>query len=1129
MILDERNMLSYFPLVLTAVLGALNDNLIKAAVIVFAALSVPADEAATVGLLAGALLMAPYVIFSGWAGIIADRYEKAGLIRVVKWSEMALAGAATGAMLLESIPLMLGVVFLMGTQSAFFGPLKHGWLPERLRPDQLVASNSWIDTGVFFAILGGTVIGGLLAGGESLVWAGYAAIAIALLGTAFCRMLPVETAAAPELEFPLNPLAGNWRILKALFADPVTGRAAILASWFWTAGSIYLSTLPAQLRQDLGGDERMMTAILALFAIGIGAGAFTATRKLKGRVSAAMVGPSSALITVAAFCLYAGFGAIEPDSGLAGLFASPAGLVVVGSLFAVAFGGGLFAVPLKAVIQDRAGAVERGQVMAGFGMLSSIAIVAASLLTSFAVSLGLAISHISLAVAVSALVALAASIAFFPRAALQGLGRLVLKRWFRIEIDGEKHLATKGPVVFVANHTSFADGPLLFSLIDRDASIAVNTGWAEKGLLSALSRILRIAPIDPQNPMAAKGLANTIREGGAALIFPEGRISTHGGLMKVYPGTAWLIDAARAPVVSINIEGLESSTVTRPIAGMARRLFPKVRIRVEAPRYLDIPPESTGAARRQHATRALQDTLEASRFRALSDTVSIPHAFHKARQGLSSRAAAVCDPTGTSLTRRKLAIGAAAFSALLRERTDPGETVGVLLPGAAGSPVALMGLWRAGRVAAILNPTLGSAPMLSAIDTAGIRRILTSREFVDKADIAEVVENLEQEGIEILWTDDLKAEITMAAKLRAMRAARRPDDVCLFLDDPAVVLFTSGTEGAPKGVVLTHENLIANVAQLRARTDIGPGDKVLSALPLFHGFGLTAGVLLPLLAGAPVMLYPSPLHYRIIPELAYNHRATLIFGTDTFLNGWGRRASAYDFSSVRAAIAGAEPVKDATRQLWSDQFGVRILEGFGATEAGPVIALNTPMENRSGTVGRSLPGIETRLEDAPGIDGHKLWIKGPNIMAGYLLAHDKGTLHAPAGGWHDTGDIITRDDDGFIRIVGRAKRFAKIGGEMVSLAAVEVLAAGQWPDNQVAAISVEDKRKGEKVILVTDRQDADRKSLSEAAKAQGVAEITVPSEVMVIDTIPLLASGKTDYPALMRLQDAEATRPTEPA
>ncbi|MFZ3583664.1 MFS transporter [Loktanella sp. DJP18] len=1115
MILETKKLLSYFPLIFTATLGALNDNLIKAAIIIFAAMSAPADQAATVGLLAGGLLMLPFVLFSGWAGIIADKFEKARMIRIVKWSELGLSVLATGAMLSGSLPAMLGIVFLMGTQSAFFGPLKLGWLPERLSEKDLVPANSYLDTGTFFAILAGTVAGGLLAGAESLIWVGAAAITLAVLGVVAAHVLPTGQAAAPDLNIPRNPLAGNWQILKALFSDRENGRAALLDTWFWVAGSVYLSALPAYLRLTLGGGEAMLTAVMAIFAVGIGTGAFAASAMLRGKISARLVLPSSLIIAVASFGLTFGFDTLAPNSGMAGLFATTEGLFVVACLTLIAFGGGMFAIPLKAFIQSRAGATERAQVMAGFNILSSIGIVLASIAMSVAIGAGLSLSGLFLSIAISAVGAVIASVVCFPRAAIQGTLRMITKIMFRVEVTGREHLDTQGPVVFVSNHVSFADGPLLFSLIDREVSIAVYTGWA-KGALARLARPLKIAAMDPQRPMAAKGMAHAVRDGGAVLIFPEGRISTHGALMKVYPGTAWLVDAAQAPVVSISIEGLESSIFNRPIPGMARRLFPKVRVRVCAPQKLGVPVELKGRARREVATRTLQDILEHGRFEMLNQQPSIPHAFHASCRTLDAKATALSDPLGTSLTRGKIAIGAAAFSAVLQRHTAPGEHIGVLLPGVAAAPIVLMGLWRAGRVAAILNPTLGVAPMMSAIDTGGIKQILTSQAFIDKANLGALVKDLEVQGITFLWTDALKAEIGTGAKIRAIMAAKRPTDVCLSFNDTAVILFTSGTEGAPKGVVLTHGNLVANLAQLRARTDVGPRDKMLSALPLFHSFGLTGGVLLPMMTGAHVMIYPTPLHYRIIPELAYGHNATLLLGTDTFLSGWGRRASAYDFASVRAAIAGAEPVKQATRALYSEKFGVRILEGFGATEAGPVVALNTPMENRSGTVGRVLSHIETRLDDVAGVDGKRLWIKGPNIMAGYLLAGDKGKIHAPEDGWYDTGDIVTVSSEGYMSIVGRAKRFAKVGGEMVSLAAAEVLASTLWPDAHVAALSTPDARKGEKVILITTQKNADRKTLSAFAKEKGTAEITVPSEIIIVEKIPLLASGKTDYPALSR-------------
>ena len=339
-------------------------------------------------------------------------------------------------------------------------------------------------------------------------------------------------------------------------------------------------------------------------------------------------------------------------------------------------------------------------------------------------------------------------------------------------------------------------------------------------------------------------------------------------------------------------------------------------------------------------------------------------------------------------------------------------------------------------------------------------------------------------------------------------------------DDPAAIVFTSGSEGTPKGVVLSHRNMLANIAQVAARIDYGRADRVFNVLPLFHSFGLTYGLVLPLVDGVPVFMYPSPLHYKAIPELIYKTNATVLFGTDTFLAGYARTANAYDFRSLRYVVAGGEPVRAATHAAYLEKFGLRLLEGYGVTETGPVLALNTPMFNRFGTVGRMLPGIEQRLEPVSGIDiGGRLKVRGPNIMLGYLRAEQPGVLEPPADGWHDTGDIVAIDEDGFLSITGRAKRFAKLGGETVSLAASEMLAHDLWPEAVSAAAALPDARKGERIILLTEQTGADRAALLAHARARGATELMVPAEVRVVGSLPVLGSGKVDYVAVQQLAE----------
>ncbi|MGD0641250.1 MAG: AMP-binding protein, partial [Roseiarcus sp.] len=461
-------------------------------------------------------------------------------------------------------------------------------------------------------------------------------------------------------------------------------------------------------------------------------------------------------------------------------------------------------------------------------------------------------------------------------------------------------------------------------------------------------------------------------------------------------------------------------------------------------------------------------------------------------------------------------LGVALLARKIVERTSAGETVGLMLPNANGAAAAFMAVQAAGRVAAMLNFTAGAFNLIAACITARIRLVLCSRAFVEKGKLEDIVKQMEPH-IRFVWLEDLRDSATTLDKARAILdrgrefAPRRPDD-------PAVVLFTSGSEGMPKGVVLTHANILANVAQITARFDFTSADIVFNPLPIFHAFGLTGGLLLGMMTGMKVYLYPTPLHYRQIPELVYKVNATALFGTDTFLAGYARAANPYDFHTVRYLVSGAEPVKAETRRIYMEKFGLRILEGYGVTEASPVLAVNTHMFNRSGTVGRLLPAVEHRLESVPGIDiGGRLYVRGPNVMAGYYRADNPGEIEAPPLGWHDTGDVVTVDREGFVTIKGRAKRFANIAGEMISLAAVEDLASALWPEHPPAVVATPDAKRGERIIMATTKPGATRAEVQAWMKIKGASELMAPAMVLVLDALPLLGSGKIDYVQLAKI------------
>ncbi|ABQ56615.1 Bifunctional protein aas [Legionella pneumophila] len=454
----------------------------------------------------------------------------------------------------------------------------------------------------------------------------------------------------------------------------------------------------------------------------------------------------------------------------------------------------------------------------------------------------------------------------------------------------------------------------------------------------------------------------------------------------------------------------------------------------------------------------------------------------------------------------------------IKKQTAIGETVGVMMPTTIAGMVTFFALQAYRRIPAMLNFSMGFYNLYSACNTARIKSIYTARQFIETAKLEPLVEELQQAGIRIHYLEDFKSTIHLGNKLSGIFKGFFPTLSYRFLGDKispdttGIILFTSGSEGKPKGVALSHANILANCWQMTSRVDFTPRDVLFNSLPIFHCFGLTAGSVLPLVNGLNCFFYPSPLHYKVIPGLVYQTGATILFGTDTFLTGYARAAGKHDFNSVRYIFAGAEKVKPETIRYWSEAFGARIYEGYGATEASPVISLNCPLASVPGSVGMILPFMDFKVEPVEGIvQGGRLKLCGPNIMLGYLDEDKPGVIIEPEDGWHDTGDIVTVNADGFITIAGRAKRFAKIAGEMVSLTAVEGIAASIWPELLHAAVVQKSPRKGEQIFLFTEAEYADKVSFIKKVKERGQSELLVPHMIYPACQIPVLPSGKIDY------------------
>ncbi len=701
----------------------------------------------------------------------------------------------------------------------------------------------------------------------------------------------------------------------------------------------------------------------------------------------------------------------------------------------------------------------------------------------------------------------------------------VLRLLYRYEVKGREHasiIQAGAKVLVVVNHISFLDGALLMAAMDQLPAFAVNTAMANRWWLKPFRRVANIFPLDPTNPMAIKELIGKINAGQPCVIFPEGRLSVTGALMKIYAGPAYIADRTGATIVPVRLEGPELTRFTRLKAGQVTpHWFPKITITICPPRKLTVDPELRGKARRQVANLQLYEIMSDMVFATTNWGDTLFEALLRARWRHGWRFSMLEDTSGVHLDYLKLVAGALVLGRRLAAVTEPGERVGVLVPNVNAAVVVFMALQAIGRVPAMLNFSAGPANLEAAVVSAQIKLIVSSGEFVGKAKLEPSIAAMAGH-VQYLWLEELRDRIGAFQRLRglwdSLFARRLHARLGLKRDDPAVVLFTSGSEGRPKGVVLSHGNILANLAQISARIDFNQKDKVFNALPVFHSFGLTGAMLLPVLGGVKVYMYPSPLHYRIVPEMVYDSDSTIIFGTNSFLKGYGRMGDPYDFRSLRYAFAGAEAIQDETQKLWFDKFGIRILTGYGATETAPVISLNTPMHYRWGTVGRLLPGIEHKLEPVAGLErGGRLWVKGPNVMLGYLRYEEPGVLQPPAEGWYDTGDIVELGPQGFVSILGRAKRFAKIGGEMVSLAAVEDFLHRLSPDHAHAVVALPDPRKGERIVLVTTDHALERDTLLKAARAGGVNELMLPAEVIHRPELPLLGTGKTDYPSLQKI------------
>jgi acyl-[acyl-carrier-protein]-phospholipid O-acyltransferase/long-chain-fatty-acid--[acyl-carrier-protein] ligase len=1112
----------FAPLFWAQFFSAFNDNFLKNALVFIILYKLTGSHGEALVTLAGGIFIAPFFLLSGLGGQLADRFDKALIARRLKLAEVGASAVAVLGFTLQSVPVLFVALALFGIIAALFGPIKYGILPDHLKREELPAANALIEGATFIAILLGTIAGGITAreGGDVASLSGLI-MAFALLCWGATLFIPKTVPAAPDLAIDANVFRSTGGLLRDLWADARLWRTGVMVSLFWLIGAVVMSLLPSLVKNGMGGTELVVSVYLGLFAVAIAVGSGIGSFLSSGRI--VLLPVPVACVVMGLFALDLGWAisgvvAHQPARDVAAFFGDGPAWRVGIDLVGLAVAGGIFIVPSFAAMQIWAPAEKRARIIAAANVLSAAFMVAGAVVVALLQAAGLTLSQLFMIIGAATLAAAIWIFKAMPANPLRDVLSIVLRAFYRLEIVGQENVAKAGPNAIIAlNHVSFLDAAVALSMLDKDPVFAIDHGIAQRWWVKPFLKLTRAMPLDPTRPLATRSLINAVKSGESLIIFPEGRLTVTGSLMKVYDGAAMIAEKSGAMVVPVRIEGLEATVFSR-LTGeqVRRRWFPKVRVTILEPVALTVAEELKGKARRQAAGAALYQIMSDLIFKTTDIDRSVFEAVVEAASIHGKGRVAVEDPITGSLTYKRLLIGAEVLGRKLAPLAKPGEAVGVMLPNANGAAVTLLGLMSAARVPAMINFTAGATNILAACKAAEIGTIVTSRAFIEKGRMGSLVEAL-QESVSLVYLEDVRATVSTGDKLKALWRHGRPI-VAAKGQDRAAILFTSGSEGTPKGVVLSHANMLANTAQAAARIDFGRRDKVFNVLPVFHSFGLTVGLVLPLVSGVPVYLYPSPLHYRLVPELVYGSNATILFGTDTFLAGYARAAHPYDLRSLRYILAGAEPVKEATRRTYMEKFGLRILEGYGVTETAPVLAINTPMFNRFGTVGRIMPGMEARLEPVTGVDeGGRLHVRGPNIMLGYLRAENPGVLEPPTEGWHDTGDIVAIDRDGFIQIKGRAKRFAKIAGEMVSLAAIEAMAAELWPDALSAVASLPDARKGERLVLVTAQRDATRAVFQAHAKSKGASELMVPTEVLVVPAVPVLGSGKLDFAGVTRL------------
>jgi acyl-[acyl-carrier-protein]-phospholipid O-acyltransferase / long-chain-fatty-acid--[acyl-carrier-protein] ligase len=1040
----------FLPLFIIQFCGCLNDNILKNALIILITYKLAADFlhwSPILVLLANAIFISPFILFASLSGQVADKYERSLIVKIIKFIEIIIVLVSFYGFFNNNLYVIFCCICVLGIHSAFFGPIKYSALPDHLDKTELLSANGFVEAGTFLSILIGTIIGGYYTIFPQLV------ILIALItstvGFIYSFFIPKSKNTNTKITINFNIIQETMRIVKYARSKKQVYLSILGISWFWFFGAAILAQIPSLTKDVLGGDENVANLFLAIFSVGVGVGSFLCSQILKNAITTKYTALCALILSVLGIDLALASRIsdlhYQPSelSGVVVFLSKLHNWRIVVDLFCLSAVAGLYVVPLFATMQYFAGAAHRSRIVAANNLINSVFMVGSTIILSFLFYIGFAVPTVILLVSVANIIVairiyqIMPNMEFVPHKLLKLILRAIFDACYQVEVKGIVNLHKAGKrVVIISNHLSYIDPALIAVYLPDKITFAINTSISKLWWVRPFLKIVKAFPVDPTSPMAIKGLINLVKANQKVAIFPEGRISTTGSLMKIYEGPGVIAHKADASILPIRIDGTQYTHFSKVKNMFRSRLFPKITITILPPvKLLNQGQVNNKLWRKTIATR-LYDIMAQMLFESSDHKQDLVQALIESAKIHGMSKSIIHEIDGSELSYRVLLQKAFLLRSIIVKIENRSQYIGLMLPQSAISYIVFYGVLSAGKPCAMIDYTRCAKDIISCCKLAEISVIFSSREFINKAKLAEAVKQILQNNIQVIFIEDIMADAKLVSKIKFLLLSLTPEFYYNYTihptasTNPAVILFNFDQDANPKAIVLSHRNINANRYQIISKIDFMPHDIACNAMYMHEHIGLFSGILM-LLCGIKSFLYNDPLRYRVISELIYDIGATILFSTNTGLKHHLQQAHPYDFYSLRYVfecndfydypnITPGSNIADTMLRAWLNKFGIRVFEVYSKPEGSFIIAANTPMHNKSNTIGRLMPKIEYFIEKIDGVErGGILHIKGPNIMLGVIEQNNPGQIRAVRSsrlgeGWYNTKDIVEIDEEGYI-------------------------------------------------------------------------------------------------------------------